>query len=390
MFNLKNKKGNIMNNKIVKFLDCYIPVTTCNFRCHYCYITQHKKWADKLPTFKYSPEHIAKALSKDRMGGTCLINLCGGGETLLPPEITDIVRCLLQQGHYVMVVTNATVSKRIDEILALDNELLKRLFFKMSFQYLELKRTKLMDRFFENVRKIKASPASFTVELTVVDELVPHIPDIKEVCMKNLGALCHLTIARDETKPTIPRLSKYSEDEFRQIWGDFKSAMFDFKLPLFEQKRAEFCYAGHWSYLLDFGTGALMPCYGCEQKQNIFENLDEPIRSCPVGCRCPNAHCFNNHAFLCFGDIVGFPAPKYAQIRDRVCQDNTHWLKPEFQDIFNQRLDENNIHFSKKEQRKIEKDYTHKPFKYYKYLVLKKITFGAKRKKYKNKLKKWQ
>ena len=67
MFNLKNKKGNIMNDKIVKFLDCYIPVTTCNFRCHYCYITQHKKWADKLPTFKYSPEHIAKALSKDRM-----------------------------------------------------------------------------------------------------------------------------------------------------------------------------------------------------------------------------------------------------------------------------------------------------------------------------------
>ncbi|MBR5130208.1 MAG: polysaccharide deacetylase family protein [Alphaproteobacteria bacterium] len=376
-----------INNRIVKFLDCYIPVKTCNFKCHYCYITQNKWWGEKLPEFKYSPEYISKALSKERMGGICLVNLCGGGETLLPPEMTDIVRCLLQEGHYVMIVTNCTVTKRIDEILSLDKELLKRLFFKCSFQYLELKRTKLMDRFFDNIRKIKSSPASFTVELTVVDELVPHIQDIKDTCMKELGALCHLTIARDETKPTIPRLSDYSEDEFAKIWNDFDSEMFRFKLPLFEKKRHEFCYAGCWSYLVNFENGDLSPCYGCSKIQNIFEDVSSPIKSCPVGCHCPNPHCWNNHAFLCFGDIIGFKAPTFAQIRDRVCSDGSHWLKPEFLDIFNQRLDENNPHLSEKEMRQIEKDYNKKPFKYYKYKFLSKITLGKIRKKYKKKLK---
>lgn len=378
-----------MTDKIVKFLECYIPVKTCNFRCHYCYITQNNWWGEKLPEFKYSPEHMAKALSKERMGGTCLINLCGGGETLLPPEITNIVRCLLQEGHYVMVVTNTTISQRIDELLSLDKDLLKRLFFKCSFQYLELKRTKLMDRFFDNIRKIKASPASFTVELTVVDELVPHIPDIKKVCMKELGALCHLTIARDETKPSIPRLSNYSEEDFKKIWEDFKSPMFDFKLPLFEKKRTEFCYAGHWSYLINFGSGDVNPCYGCGKIQNIFEDTTTPIKSRPVGCHCPNPHCWNNHSFLGLGDIVDFPAPRYAEIRDRVCQDGTHWLKPEFINIFNQRLDENNPHFSEKEMKKIEKEYHKKPFKYYKYLILRPFTFGKRKQKYTEKLKKW-
>ncbi len=376
--------------KIVKFIDCCIPVTTCNFRCHYCYITQNKRWADKLPVFKYSPKQIASALSKERMGGTCLLNMCGGGETLLPPEMTDIVRCCLEEGHYVMLVTNGTVTKRIEEILSLDKELLKRLFFKFSFQYLELKRTKMMDRFFDNIRKVKASPASFTVELTVVDELVPYIQDIKDICMKELGALCHLTIARDESKPSVPRLSKYSEEEFRQIWQDFNSPMFDFKLPLFGKKRTEFCYAGKWSYVLDFGTGDLYPCYGIQPIQNIFEDPVAPIKESPVACHCPHPHCWNNHAFLCFGDIVGFPAPRYSEIRDRICVDGTHWIKPEFQEIFNQRLDENNPHFTKKEMEKIEKQYHKKPFKYYKYKILSKILLGQKKTYYKNKLAKWR
>jgi hypothetical protein len=275
--------------------------------------------------------------------------MCAGGETMLPPQIVDITRCLLEAGHYVMIVTNGTVSKRFDEILSLDSELLKRLFFKFSFQYLELKRTNLFDTFFGNVRKVKNSPASFTVEMTTVDELVPHIDDIKEICMRELGALCHLSIARDESKPTIPRLSKYTESQARKIWGDFDSAMFKFKLPLFEKKRTEFCYAGLWSYCIDFGTGDVNPCYRCEKTQNIFENLDTPLKPCPIGNHCPNPHCWNNHSFLGLGDIPGFVAPRYAEIRDRICTDGSHWLKPEFQNIFNQRLDENNKHLSEKD-----------------------------------------
>lgn len=376
-----------MPDKIVKFIECGIPVTTCNFKCHYCYITQMKRWADKLPVFKYTPAHIAKALSKKRMGGTCLLNMCGGGETLLPPEMTDIIRCCLAEGHYVSVVTNGTVSKRIDEIVALPKDLLKRLFFKFSFQYLELKRTRLMEKFFDNVRKVKQAGCAFTVELTTNDEVVPFIDDIKKTCMENLGALCHLTIARDDSAPGIPRLSKYTEDEARQIWGSFESSLFDFKLPMFGQKRTEFCYAGAWSYVLDFGTGWLYPCYGVKPIQNIFEDLDSPIISRPIGHKCPYAHCFNNHSFLCLGDIPEFSAPTYAALRDRVCADGTTWLNDEFRAFFSSKLYDTNPQLTRAEKRKITRAQNKKPKKYYKYKLLSKITFGQTRQKYKRKFK---
>ena len=57
-------------DKIKRYIDCYIPVTTCTLRCPYCYITQHRLFEGPLPKFKYSPEHVRKALSKERLGGT--------------------------------------------------------------------------------------------------------------------------------------------------------------------------------------------------------------------------------------------------------------------------------------------------------------------------------
>ena len=39
-------------DKIKRFIDCYVPVTTCTLRCHYCYITHHRLFDNKLPTFK--------------------------------------------------------------------------------------------------------------------------------------------------------------------------------------------------------------------------------------------------------------------------------------------------------------------------------------------------
>ena len=138
---------------IKRYIDCYVPVTGCTLRCNYCYITQHRLFDSKLPKFKYSPEHVRKALSRERLGGTCLINMCGGGETLLPPEMPAYAKALLEEGHYVMIVTNATVDKRFDEIAAFPPELTKRVFFKFSYHYLELKKKNLLERFFANIRK---------------------------------------------------------------------------------------------------------------------------------------------------------------------------------------------------------------------------------------------
>ena len=49
--------------------------------------------------------------------GFVLINLCAGGETLLGETILPVVKALLEEGHYVMVVTNGTMTKRFDEII---------------------------------------------------------------------------------------------------------------------------------------------------------------------------------------------------------------------------------------------------------------------------------
>ena len=56
-------------DKIKRFIDIYVPVTTCTLRCHYCYITQYLLFNGLLPKFNFSPEHVRKALSKERLGG---------------------------------------------------------------------------------------------------------------------------------------------------------------------------------------------------------------------------------------------------------------------------------------------------------------------------------
>lgn len=206
-------------DKLKKFIDCYIETETCNLRCHYCYITQKRKFNNKLIKFKHTPIEIRNALSKERLGGSCLINLCAGGETLLVEELLDVVKELLKEGHYVMIVTNGTLSKRFEAISKYDSSLLRRLFLKFSFHYLELVRIGKLDVFFDNVNMIKEAGVSYTVEITPSDELIPHIQDVKNICMNKLGSLCHITIARDDRTKGIDILSDCSFEEYKNIWG---------------------------------------------------------------------------------------------------------------------------------------------------------------------------
>ena len=136
-------------DQIKRIINLFIPVTACNFQCSYCYISHFEgRRKNALPNFHYSPSHMAKALSKDRLGGPCYINVCGDGETLIPKEVPEIVHALLEQGHCVELVTNGTLSGRIDQILNVDPTFLSCLEFKLSFHYLELLRAGLLDNFF--------------------------------------------------------------------------------------------------------------------------------------------------------------------------------------------------------------------------------------------------
>ena len=332
--------------KIKRFINCSVPVNTCTLRCHYCYITQTGKFSEKLPVLKYTAEHIGKALSRERMGGICHINMCGGGETLLPPELPAIIRVLLEEGHYIMVITNGTVSKRFDEIVTFPKELLSHLCFKFSFHYLELKKRKLMDKFFDNIRKVKNAGCSFSLVFTSSDELIPYIYEMKEVCLQEVGALCHVTVARDESKTGFPILTNYSRKEYHSIWNTFQSPMFDFKLSVFGEKRKEFCYAGDWSFYLNLGTGDVRPCYNYYISQNIFEDLNRPVKFVAVGKHCREAHCFNAHALMTLGVIPELNTPPYSVIRNRKCMNGDEWLTPEMNEFISHKLVEANRVYS--------------------------------------------
>ena len=333
-------------DRIKRFIDCYIPTETCNLRCHYCYITQKRKFNAKIATLSHTPATIRKALSVERLGGVCLLNMCAGGETLLSEDILPIVRELLTEGHYVMIVTNGTMTNRFEEVAQWPKDLLSRLFFKFSFHFLEMKRLNWMDRFFANVDTVKRAGASFTIEVTPTDELIPYIDELKETCMRYEGALCHLTIARDDRTNGIDILSEYSFDDYMGIWGVFDSALLEFKARIYHQKRNEYCYAGDWSMYLNLETGRLTQCYGAKMIDNIYDDPGRPLHFEAVGCRCKLTYCYNGHAFLALGTIPGLESPTFAEERNRVCVDGSEWLGPEMKAFMSSRLYETNKEYS--------------------------------------------
>ena len=279
--------------KMKRFIDVWVPVTTCTLRCHYCYITHHRLFDSKLPKFKYSPEIFRKGLSKERLGGVCMFNLCGGGETLLPPEMPKYIRALLEEGHYVMVVTNATVDKAFNEMSEWPKDLLDHLFFKFSYHFIELKKRNLYEKFFSNVRKMRDAGASFTLEATPSDELIPYIEEMKALAVQEVGAVCHITVGRDEhNMSTIPILSQMTPVEYYNTWKVFDSGFFEYKFSVFSQKRTEFCYAGDWTLFLDMGSGILHQCYCSLFNQNIFEDVSKPIKFKAIGHFCQQPHCY--------------------------------------------------------------------------------------------------
>ncbi len=348
------------NNKIEqmkRFIDIWVPVTSCSFRCHYCYITHNRLFDKELPKFKYSVETFKKGLSQKRLGGVCMINFCGGGETLLPPEMPKYIRAMLEEGHYVMVVTNGSVSRAMDEISKFPSDLLKRLFFKFSYHYLELKKRNLFEKFFNNIRKVVNAGASFTLEATPSDELIPYIDEMKELAIKEVGAVCHVTVARDEhDRSIIPILSKMNPEQYHETWKVFDSEFFEYKFSVFSQKRTEFCYAGDWTLFFNLGTGMLHQCYCSLFSQNILDDVNKPIVFKAIGHHCLQPHCYNAHAFLTFGAIPEHQSPTYAEIRNRVCTDGTEWLKPEMKSFMSERLKDNNEEYSVEKKNEIDSE----------------------------------
>ena len=278
-----------------------------------------------------------------------MVNMCSTGETLLYSEVVIIVRDILENGHYVMLVTNGTLTKRFEQFANFPVNLRKHLFFKLSFHYLELKRLNLLDTFFANIRLMQRANISFTVEITPDDSYIPYIDEIKKVCMKELGALCHVTVPRDETKKGYPLMTSLSRSEFTNLWKSFESPLFDFKESIFEVKRKEFCYAGQWGLVINLENGIYKQCYKGKTLGNIYD-LDKPINYVAIGHHCREGHCFNGHAFLGFGLIPELNSPTFDKMRNRVLADNSEWLSSEMKAFMQCKLQDANCKLSKQEK----------------------------------------
>lgn len=337
-------------DKIKRLILLAVPMSICNFRCNYCYLSHRSEcYQNKQPNFKYPPEHVAKALSSDRLGGLAYINICADGETLLTKNIDKYTHELLKAGHYVEFVTNLSITPVLEKMLAWDSNLLKRLEFKCSFHYLELKKKSLLDTFANNVQKIWDAGCSANIEITPCDEMIPYIDEIKLFSLNHFGALPHLSIARNDKTNDIDYLTELSAEDYEKTWSQFESEFWEYKRTIFKKRRKEFCYAGDWSLHVNLETGKTRQCYLSRFTQNIFDDIKKPIKFRAFG-HCLEPHCYNGHALLTLGCIPNFTPIHYGDIRNRLKADKTEWLQPELKSFFNSILVESNNEYSENQK----------------------------------------
>ena len=334
------------------FIECLIPVTACNIKCHYCYIVQRNQRKMGQAHLTYTPETIRKGLSLSRLGGIAYISICGAGETLLQKEMPEIVKYLLEEGHYINITTNGTVSYAFERIISITSpNYLKRLHFAFSYHYLELKRRNLFNSFWENVDRIRNAGCSFLIQLNLCDEYVPYIADIKRDCLEHVGAYPQVAATRDEKHlgSDVRLFTSHSQIKYEDIGNSFDSPLFRFTMKNFMVKRKEFCYAGKSSFVLNLSTGILKPCYASNLSQNIFENTEKPIRFTAIGKHCKSLFCMNSSHFMAWGVIPSVPTPSYADLRNRQCNDGREWYTPTMKSALNQKLEGVNMNVSRME-----------------------------------------
>lgn len=325
-----------MKEKIVRFIALSFKIGVCNLKCPYCYVGQRDGKMNDIP---FTIEEMKKAFSKKRLGGTCFINICSDGETLIHPMMPSIIKCFLDEGHYVMVVTNGLLSNKIEECLLI-KENLDRLFFKLSFHYEEMERIGVLDTFFNNVNMIKKSPCSFTVEYITCDETLNEIEKFKSICNEKLGVLPQINMPRRGRASNLGIESKYTWKKYLEMWDNtgIDSEFFEFRRQVFGKKYRDFCYAGERMLWIDMSTGYSRQCYSTPDLQNFMGELDKPVKWLAVGNNCREAHCYVAHTFMTLG-IAPFPGyvkykPTYGVIRNRICSDGTEWLKPTYKKAF--------------------------------------------------------
>ena len=327
-----------MENKR-RFIECLLPSSFCNLQCEYCYVIQQNRRQGIIEKPNYPVALMIQGLSKKRLGGACFFSICAIGETLIPEYLFPFVKGLLEEGHYVNITNNGTITNRIAEYCKLPKNLTKRLHFSFSFHYLELKKHGLIDIFFDNVKKVKEAGCSFIVKLNLCDSYIESLDEIKDLCLKHVGMYPAVSITRRQDENQY-RLFTDSESQYIKAGKDMNSKMFEFTNSFFKKKRREFCYAGDWSALLNLKTGVMSKCYANnENSQDIFFDINKPIDFCAIGRHCKSSFCVNADHFISQGVIPSIKCDGYADIRT---DGGRNWYNPSFYNFSNQKLNDSN------------------------------------------------
>lgn len=311
-----------------------IRSTACNMRCSYCYIGGVGAKKPIPAKFEYSVDHMAKAFTRSRLGGTCLIHFVSGGETLLPEESVEFTRRMLEEGHFVYLVTNMVLTERLRELLALPKDLLKRLIFHPSFHFLELKRLNKLDEYFSNIRGALRAGCSCAPSMVLNEDYVPYIREIEKLWMQKMGGLPQATPVRNVERPELA-VDFQRIDEFVQK-GAFNSVAYQITKRVENVKRTEFCYAGDWALMVNLLNGEASKCIRSRCVQNVFKDLSRPILFEAQG-NCEAPWCMCGATFLSFGMIPDLNLPTVAESRGR-----KEWLNDEARAFLSSKLYDSN------------------------------------------------
>lgn len=332
------------DGKIVRYVECYMLRQACNLRCSYCFVPQARDMEDRVIPFLHSPEFMAKALSKKRLGGTSLISICCDGEPLMSEDMVIFIRLLLEEGHYVYLISNGTVTKRMEQLCSFPKMLLNHLFIRFSFHYFELKRLNLMDIFFQNIKNFHAKGGSFTLFLVGSEAYLEYIEDIKRLSIQNLGALPHVDYERDEHNNDGGTLTVQTSTDFssyKEIWEEFDSRFLQFREQV-DGKITGDCYAGKWVLHLDLMTGEASRCPAGSYVGNVYQDICGSIPFDEEPHPCPLDFCVCAPVFFAFGMRPDYRnVPTFYELWNRVDRQGKSWIQDSAREFFSERLDIN-------------------------------------------------
>lgn len=287
--------------KIVKMINGTIHTLGCTLQCEYCYLAQrgYKNDGDVF-ALKYPLDKVLKACSKERLGGTCFIQIIGDGETLLPKDAGPLILGLLKEGHYVQVITNGTLTERIHDLIegAEQEGVADHLLMSFSLHFMELEKGNWLKIYADNINYVREKGVSFRISMVCSDADIEAEKRIHEYCENDLdGVALSIGSAKkyNEITGNIEGLwSKYEKEEYyKKVIDIFPSYNLEYIQDLDEIDNHKFCYAGSWYFQVDFTTGTYSQCLqNAGPIHNFFENIEDELMLEPVGTRCKASWCW--------------------------------------------------------------------------------------------------